>query len=238
VRSSTVLRWPMNVEPWRWPVARVLSTLVITLVMVTLGAVASPAAGASPDGVTRHGPDPNALVAAGEVEVITKVFEADRPDLAYQRLSVPERVEFDRWMMPARLVEVDSVVSPAAVSGAIAPYVSCWSSYRTYRGKSLFGLELFEMWLQGGWCTEDAVGGAISATYYGSGGSGLTSGWQHDGRQAYWSGLSYLYGKGIIWAQHKFSLRAAGIPLQTVYKCLRIIGGPFSTTNTDYVCSP
>lgn len=222
------------------PLARVLSILVAMSLAVAFSAVASPGAAAAPPDVaaTLHHTDPNALVAASEIEVITKVFEADRPELAYRQFSAAERAEFDRWTMPARMVEVSSAATHTAVTDANAQSVSCWSAYRSYRARSLAGIDLYEIWLQAGWCTDDVIGGAVSATYHSSGGSGLNFGWQHDGRRLYGFGVPFLYDRAYIWAQHTFVQRLGSIPLNRVNQCLRIIGGPFSTTNQDLVCSP
>jgi hypothetical protein len=215
-----------------------LSGLIAMLLAVALASVAVPSTASAQDhdgAATLAVQDPNSLVREGKVEVVRRVVEAADPRLAYRQLSAAERAEFDHWMMPARAVQATPARLPAA-PGADNTIMACWNGFSgVWFWTSLAGVHLYEMWMNGSWCTNDTTGVATSASYTNSGGSGLAPGWRHDGRRGFDSGVSG--GQAKIWSQHRFILGAGGWDIQTVDHCMRIVGAPFSAINVNFVCT-
>lgn len=224
VRSNTVRR------------RRIRLGIVAALTAVLLApATASGAAWAQGSASAGLAADPDALLASGRIDVVTQVLEAEDPDAAYAELSAAEQAEFDYWMKPVEVVQVSPpVLAPAPTSDS--GINACWNGFSgVWIWKSLAGVHLYEMWMNGSWCTNDVTGSATSASYTNSGGSGLAPGWRHDGRRGFASGVSG--GQAKIWSQHRFVLGAGGWDVQTIDQCMRIIGAPFNAIDVDFVCT-
>lgn len=171
------------------------------------------------------------MLLGGAVAATADEPDADPADLA-DLLPVTTEVEVGP-QLPADLPALTSLAVAKGGAQTVSPMATgCWTQRWTWRPRSAAGTVLYTYYHVGYWC---ASGTRVTAARVASaGGETRTPGWQYRGIVD--RGAGVVSNQGRSFTQHKFTLRAGGIEVQSPLQCARVRGAASGGSSSDGTC--
>jgi hypothetical protein len=135
--------------------------------------------------------------------------------------------------LPADLPALASLAVAKSKAQSVSTMATgCWTQRWTWSPKSAAGTVLYTYYHVGYWC---ASGTRVTAARVASaGGETRTPGWQYHGTVD--RGAGVVSNQGRSFTQHKFTLRAGGIEVQSPLQCARVKGAATGGSSSDGTC--
>jgi len=213
---------------------RTATVATIAAAGLVLAAAPSMAAGSGAD------------VAGGATSVVVSA-DALSPELEsyLATLSDADRDAFIASSLPAEVVLTQGAQQPldaaarrslsaASASGRTVGILAtgCWTARQNGSARSGLGNTLYTYYTVGGWCSSGST--VTSAWLADAGGETSTPGWSYQGRIN--SGSGVVSNTGRAYSQHRFTLSAGGVTVQSPTPCVRVTGTSSGSASGSSSC--
>jgi hypothetical protein len=168
-----------------------------------------------------------------------EVSTSSDPASALASLSPTRLADLKAYVTPTSSVYVPSSTSPepaltarSAVTAPGATASSCYSANGYFYEVNGFGGALWNFKTTGGWCSNGTS--VTSSSYIGSYASVSWAGWFYKGVTGHSTGV--VGGSGRTYSQGKFQFIVAGVVVQEVLPCNRVVGFANGSWVADNTC--
>lgn len=135
--------------------------------------------------------------------------------------------------LPADLPALTSLATAKGGAASVSPLATgCWTQRWTWSPRSGVGTVLYTYYHVGYWCSSGTR--VTAARVAAAGGETRTPGWSYNGVVDRGAGIAANQGRSF--SQHKFTLRAGGIVVQSPLQCGRVKGAASGGASADRVC--
>ena len=221
------------------------STLIKSAKMVlaaTAACLAMMATGIAPASAS----ETHASVVESAESSLALLDKSENPEATYAALSSSEKQAFMDMYAPAsteetiRISPKDSKARALSAEGiqpksyaAVAKAGGCWATYVKRTVKNNFNAGLFDVYVEGSWCSN---GTKVTSTSFARTWSTIgTIGWKDKGQIGKGNGIAG--GEGRIWGQRKMALGSGGWDVIEHRTCVRINGGKTGLYSGGTTCS-